>query len=84
MQNVLSRTLHGIAQSVYEHEGEACERYEERQREVVGRVGDDTHQKEPQPPTGVIISIDEALLVSPPSPRSVRAKMVGNMIASKK
>ena len=30
------------------------------------------------------LSFDEALLVSPPSPRSVRAKMVGNMIASKK
>ena len=41
-------------------------------------------KRNPQPPTGVIISIDEALLVSPPSPRKVMAKIVGNMIASKK
>ena len=38
--------------------------------------------KKPQPPTGVIINIDEALLVNPPSPRSVSEKIVGNIIAS--
>ena len=39
--------------------------------------------RKPQPPTGVIIRMDEALFVSPPSPRKVREKMVGNMMASK-
>jgi len=38
--------------------------------------------RKPQPPTGVIIKIDDALLVRRPSPSSVREKIVGNMMAS--
>ena len=38
--------------------------------------------RNPQPPTGVIMSIYEALLVRLPRPLSVSEKMVGNMIAS--
>jgi len=40
--------------------------------------------RKPQPPTGVIIRSDEALLVSGPKPRNAKEKMVGNMMASKK
>ena len=40
--------------------------------------------KKPQPPTGVIIKIDDALLVSLPKPVRAKEKMVGNMMASKK
>ena len=38
--------------------------------------------KKPQPPTGVIISTEEALFVSEPSPRTANEKMVGNIMAS--
>lgn len=41
-------------------------------------------KRKPQPPTGVIISMDEALLVRLPKPVSESEKMVGNMIASNK
>ena len=39
--------------------------------------------KKPQPPIGVIIKSDEALLVRLPNPRSESEKIVGNIIASK-
>ena len=39
--------------------------------------------RNPQPPIGVIISSDEALLVRPPRLRSDRENIVGNMMASK-
>ena len=39
--------------------------------------------KKPQPPIGVIIKSDEALLVRFPNLRSESEKIVGNMIASK-
>ena len=39
--------------------------------------------KKPQPPMGVIISNDDALLVRFPNPCNAREKMVGNIMASK-
>jgi len=40
--------------------------------------------RKPQPPTGVIINKDEALLVRLLKPTKASEKIVGNMIASKK
>ena len=40
--------------------------------------------KKPHPPTGVIISTDEALLVRTPKSLRAKEKMVGNIMASKK
>ena len=40
--------------------------------------------RNPQPPTGVIINNDEALFVKLPSPLTANEKMVGNMTASKR
>ena len=40
--------------------------------------------RNPQPPTGVIIRIDEALFVRLPRLRTAKEKIVGNMMASKR
>lgn len=39
--------------------------------------------RKPQPPMGVIMSSDDALLVRLPNPRRESEKIVGNIIASK-